>query len=917
MKKYFIIIAALLFSALIHGQTIEQSTGFKSTGMTTAQLNALPLSIKTGLTILDTDLGYVVTWDGSAFVAAGSSGSGDMLKSTYDGDNNGTVDDVDADAIGADNVIDNSLGRDDLATGSVTDDELADFLAVSPIDFNVTVNENPVTVGTVPVVASNSDFTWTDPSTFDDQTIEEVLIAGSVANGQDLTGLGYVSVEDVQVRALGEPHSLSFAHSSNESQIYNTYAVNTHGGLGRLRIRPTGEFNFEGRAEQSGLGGSTYFGLNSGQTDDLSNNNNTGFGADALRDVIGATLGNQNSAFGKSALLTATEGNSNNAFGYLALSSLTTGGNNSVYGVDAMRLLTTGSGNIAIGNSAGEYAADGTTANQTTINSIYLGYNVESSAANQDNEIAIGYNVEGNGSNTVTIGNPSITDNFFSGDIDITGQYLVNGTPIGSGGSGHTIQDEGVAETDQPNLNFVGPTVDVTNDAGNSATVVTITDASLSEADQTVVEDRNVITSGTGTRFGIGTSAFDHYFYFEQAANSLDHRISIGNLSQGMTFTVNEGFRLTSPMSMFSAGSAPTQHIGRFYYKTGANAGAYVSDGTTYTRLLEEGEGGSPPDITFNNKTADYTVVSTDFDSSTKTEIVFDSATEVTLTIDDVATAGETVSIVNHGVGEVIVQEGTGTINAEGNNSFKITQYAHVGLVRYASDYRPRGAWTEHSSLDDADNRASTFASWREEDLVAGTTTDWTDRINSYVAVANGGITASAATTGVQFSYDGVDDTHSVNGQSAAFNKDPDVDNFSIAMRFGDNVPSDVIRIIYYADGNGDADAQYAFRRQSSTGMRTYTKGLFDDFTVTDTDLTDDVFVITFDTVNVRVYQNGTLVATNAVEGIELATNAILSFASTNGGTAFETAMTLRDVVFYDEVLDQTAVTSVTTALQN
>lgn len=233
---------------------------------------------------------------------------------------------------------------------------------------------------------------------------------------------------------------------------------------------------FDDRVEQSGLGGSTYFGLNSGQTDDLSGNNNTGFGADALRDVIGATLGNQNSAFGKSALLTATEGTSNNAFGYLALSSLTTGGNNSVYGVDAMRLLTTGSGNIAIGNSAGEYAADGTTANQSTINSIYLGYNTESSAANQDNEIAIGYNVEGNGSNTVTIGNPSITDNFFSGDMDITGQYLVNGTPISTGGSGHTIQDEGVAETARANLNFVGPNVDVTDDLGNDATVVTIND---------------------------------------------------------------------------------------------------------------------------------------------------------------------------------------------------------------------------------------------------------------------------------------------------------------------------------------------------------------------------------------------------------------------------------------------------------
>lgn len=42
-------------------------------------------------------------------------------------------------------------------------------------------------------------------------------------------------------------------------------------------------------------------------------------------------------------------------------------------------------------------------------------------------------------------------------------------------GSGHVIQDEGVALTQRPNLNFIGPTVTVTDNAGNSATDVTIT----------------------------------------------------------------------------------------------------------------------------------------------------------------------------------------------------------------------------------------------------------------------------------------------------------------------------------------------------------------------------------------------------------------------------------------------------------
>jgi parallel beta-helix repeat protein len=49
-------------------------------------------------------------------------------------------------------------------------------------------------------------------------------------------------------------------------------------------------------------------------------------------------------------------------------------------------------------------------------------------------------------------------------------------TNFGSGaGGGHTIQDEGTPLTQRTNLNFVGTGVTVTDDAGNDATVVTIT----------------------------------------------------------------------------------------------------------------------------------------------------------------------------------------------------------------------------------------------------------------------------------------------------------------------------------------------------------------------------------------------------------------------------------------------------------
>jgi hypothetical protein len=48
---------------------------------------------------------------------------------------------------------------------------------------------------------------------------------------------------------------------------------------------------------------------------------------------------------------------------------------------------------------------------------------------------------------------------------------------VASGGGGHVIQDEGVDETQRTNLNFVGTSVTVSDDAINDATVVTITDS--------------------------------------------------------------------------------------------------------------------------------------------------------------------------------------------------------------------------------------------------------------------------------------------------------------------------------------------------------------------------------------------------------------------------------------------------------
>jgi hypothetical protein len=144
-------------------------------------------------------------------------------------------------------------------------------------------------------------------------------------------------------------------------------------------------------------------------------NYNTGVGHEALHNT---TTGAYNTALGQSALFTNTTGGLNTAIGVNALLSNTTGGSNVVIGLDAMQHNTTGSSNTALGYNAGSHITGGGTPNTTSGSSVYIGRDTKALADGGSNEIVIGYNVTGNGSNTVTIGNSSITANYFIGSIN-------------------------------------------------------------------------------------------------------------------------------------------------------------------------------------------------------------------------------------------------------------------------------------------------------------------------------------------------------------------------------------------------------------------------------------------------------------------------------------------------------------------
>lgn len=131
------------------------------------------------------------------------------------------------------------------------------------------------------------------------------------------------------------------------------------------------------------------------------------------------TTGSFNSGVGKGTLYFNTTGSNGTAIGYSALISNTTGSNNTALGMYALYANTTGSQNTAIGNSSGRYIANGVTANATSSNSLYLGYDTRALNSGDINEIVIGHSAIGNGSNSVTLGNTSITKTILQNGVGI------------------------------------------------------------------------------------------------------------------------------------------------------------------------------------------------------------------------------------------------------------------------------------------------------------------------------------------------------------------------------------------------------------------------------------------------------------------------------------------------------------------
>lgn len=233
-----------------------------------------------------------------------------------------------------------------------------------------------------------------------------------------------------------------------------------------------GTLSISSLAEQIGLNGSTYFGFEAGLVDDLTANNNTGFGDSALERITtgqGAvavgwhaadslTTGIWNTAIGWDALSTSTTQSNNTAIGTGTLrGNFGTAGGNTAVGAHAMRISSTATLNTAIGYLS---LRQGTSYTRNSTLGVESGYNLTAGADNLFLGYQSGYGAVGTSNNrnvflgaftgdSVTTGSDNILIGF---DIDLpaptSGDHLnIGGTIFGN------------LSTNRIGINVVAPTV--------------------------------------------------------------------------------------------------------------------------------------------------------------------------------------------------------------------------------------------------------------------------------------------------------------------------------------------------------------------------------------------------------------------------------------------------------------------------
>jgi hypothetical protein len=198
-------------------------------------------------------------------------------------------------------------------------------------------------------------------------------------------------------------------------------------------LTSTGYAFFAQNAGGIGTKSNVFIGPHSGNTTAASGLSNTAIGWTALENV---TTGAYNTAYGQAALNKNTTGGNNSAYGNSALGKNITGNWNTAMGVVALQTNTTGVANTGIGDAA--LAANSTGNYDTATGNLSLNLNTTGSFNTASGQMALYYNTTGSentafGANTGSANLTGSNNTFIGSNANVSIDGLTNATAIGAG----------------------------------------------------------------------------------------------------------------------------------------------------------------------------------------------------------------------------------------------------------------------------------------------------------------------------------------------------------------------------------------------------------------------------------------------------------------------------------------------------
>jgi hypothetical protein len=296
----------------------------------------------------------------------------------------GLVTSIATGAVTSDKLLDGTIATADLANSAVTDDKIAG-MAGSKVSGNITGNAANVT-GTVAVGNGGTGATTlTANSVLVGNGTSAVQAVAPGTSGNVLTSNG-TTWTSAAPSGGGVPYTGATGAVNLGAYDLTVNGVTVGKGLANIADNTAIGINALNAASSSG-GGNSAFGYQALQVNTTGGSSNSAFGYKAL---TANTFGYNNTAIGASSLLSNTSGFNNIGIGASSLVFNTEGDYNIGVGAGALQQNKLGNTNIAIGREAGFHLNEYSNGLGTGSGNIFIGYQSGKSRNRGSNNTAIG-----------------------------------------------------------------------------------------------------------------------------------------------------------------------------------------------------------------------------------------------------------------------------------------------------------------------------------------------------------------------------------------------------------------------------------------------------------------------------------------------------------------------------------------------